>query len=246
MDLIRAGAKRCLDLNEMEELRNDAYINSKVTKQRMKRWHDQLISNKEFRKGQRVLLYDSRLHIFPGSSSQVDSPFIITKCIPMEWRNCKEIERRKLGIKRSSKARRKHGAKFRSLKRVPAKMALGCEIISHSQASLRKSPPSAKWFHSLLSHLQKFSQLRSDPLAHECHFAAPYTHFAAAKWLRNLHTLKSFISQPRVYFAGGFTAAKPPLGTRVPFCSAITPFRSCEMGCENVATMPPSAKTTTC
>ncbi|RVW87085.1 hypothetical protein CK203_048387 [Vitis vinifera] len=48
MDLIRAGAKRCLDLNEMEELRNDAYINSKVAKQRMKRWHDQLISNKEF------------------------------------------------------------------------------------------------------------------------------------------------------------------------------------------------------
>ncbi|RVW34656.1 Retrovirus-related Pol polyprotein from transposon 17.6 [Vitis vinifera] len=65
MDLIRAGAKRCLDLNEMEELRNDAYINSKVAKQRMKRWHDQSISNKEFRKRQRVLLYDSRLHIFP-------------------------------------------------------------------------------------------------------------------------------------------------------------------------------------
>ena len=45
MDLIRAGAKKCLDLNEMEELRNDAYINSKVAKQRMKKWHDQLISN---------------------------------------------------------------------------------------------------------------------------------------------------------------------------------------------------------
>ncbi|RVW21273.1 Retrovirus-related Pol polyprotein from transposon 17.6 [Vitis vinifera] len=39
MDLIRAGAKRCLDLNEMEELKNDAYINSKVAKQRMKRLH---------------------------------------------------------------------------------------------------------------------------------------------------------------------------------------------------------------
>ncbi|KAL6313535.1 hypothetical protein AAG906_005487 [Vitis piasezkii] len=50
----------------MEELRNDAYINSKVAKQRMKKWHDQLISNKELRKGQRVLLYDSRLHIFLG------------------------------------------------------------------------------------------------------------------------------------------------------------------------------------
>ncbi|RVW88207.1 hypothetical protein CK203_038677 [Vitis vinifera] len=56
MDLIRAGEKRYLDLNEMEELRNDAYINSKVAKQRMKKWHDQLISNKEFQKGQRVLL----------------------------------------------------------------------------------------------------------------------------------------------------------------------------------------------
>ena len=55
MDLTRAGIKRCLDLNEMEELRNDAYINSKVAKQRMKRWHDQLISNKEFRKGQKSL-----------------------------------------------------------------------------------------------------------------------------------------------------------------------------------------------
>ncbi|KAL6336064.1 hypothetical protein AAG906_010333 [Vitis piasezkii] len=78
MDLIRVGAKRCLDLNEMEELRNDAYINSKVAKQRMKRWHDQLISNKEFQKGQRVLLYDSRLHIFPGKlKSRWIGPFII-------------------------------------------------------------------------------------------------------------------------------------------------------------------------
>ncbi|RVW35269.1 Retrovirus-related Pol polyprotein from transposon 17.6 [Vitis vinifera] len=69
MDLIRTGEKRCLDLNEMEELRNDAYINSKVAKQRMKKWHDQLISNKELRKD-KDLLYDSRLHIFPRSSSQ--------------------------------------------------------------------------------------------------------------------------------------------------------------------------------
>ncbi|KAL6338009.1 hypothetical protein AAG906_007824 [Vitis piasezkii] len=78
MDLIRVGAKRCLDLNEMEELRNDAYINSKVAKQRMKKWHDQLISNKELWKGQRVLLYDSRLHIFPRKlKSRWIGPFII-------------------------------------------------------------------------------------------------------------------------------------------------------------------------
>ena len=45
----------------MEELRNNAYINSKVAKQRMKKWHDQLISNKEFQEGQKVLMYDTRL-----------------------------------------------------------------------------------------------------------------------------------------------------------------------------------------
>ena len=66
MDLSRAGLKRFLDLNEMEELRNDAYINSIIAKEKLKRWHDQLISRKDFKKGQRVLLYDSKLHIFPG------------------------------------------------------------------------------------------------------------------------------------------------------------------------------------
>ncbi|RVW73702.1 Gag-Pol polyprotein [Vitis vinifera] len=79
MDLIRARANRCLDLNEMEEVRNDAYINSKVSKHRIKKWHDQLISNKELRKRQRVLLYDSRLHIFPGKLKS--------------RRNCKKIKR---------------------------------------------------------------------------------------------------------------------------------------------------------
>ena len=66
MDLNRVGMKRFLDFNEIEELRNDVYNNSNIAKQRMKRWHDQLISRKQFQKGQRVLLYDSKLHIFLG------------------------------------------------------------------------------------------------------------------------------------------------------------------------------------
>ena len=70
MDLIRDGAKRCLDLNEMEELRNDAYINSEVAKQTMKKWHDKLISNKEFQKGQRVSFMTQDSISFMGSSSQ--------------------------------------------------------------------------------------------------------------------------------------------------------------------------------
>ena len=66
LDLSWVGMKKFLDLNEMEELRNDAYNNSNIAKQRLKRWHNQLVSHKEFQKGQRVLLYDAKLHIFPG------------------------------------------------------------------------------------------------------------------------------------------------------------------------------------
>ncbi|KAL6313019.1 hypothetical protein AAG906_037936 [Vitis piasezkii] len=39
MDLNKAGMKRFLNLNEREELRNDAYINSNIAKQRLKKWH---------------------------------------------------------------------------------------------------------------------------------------------------------------------------------------------------------------
>ena len=66
MDVSGTGMKRFLDLNELEELRNDAHINSNIAKERLKRWHDQLVSRKDFQKGQRVLLYDYKLHIFPS------------------------------------------------------------------------------------------------------------------------------------------------------------------------------------
>ena len=85
MDLNRAGMKRFLDLNEMEELRNNAYNNSNIAKQRLKRWHDQLVFRKEFQKGQRVLLYDSKLHIFPSKlNSRWIGLFTITRYIQME------------------------------------------------------------------------------------------------------------------------------------------------------------------
>ena len=55
MDLSRARVKRFLDLNELEEIRNDAYLNSKIAKERSKKWHDQMISGKNFNKGDQVL-----------------------------------------------------------------------------------------------------------------------------------------------------------------------------------------------
>ncbi|RVW12301.1 hypothetical protein CK203_104215 [Vitis vinifera] len=172
MDLIRVGAKRCLDLNEMEELRNDAYINSKVAKQRMKR------------------------------------------------RNCKEIERRKLGIERAQKQGESMVCEISQPKVGPAKIAARCKKFRSPQEPLRKS----------LS-LQKSIFTAN-------HFAAKYTRFAAAKWLRTFHALRSTVSQPRRHFEGCFAAAKPPFGTRVPLRSTVRPFRSCEMGAKSCRNSP--------
>ena len=44
LDLGRAGLKRFLDINELEELWNDAYLNSNISKDRLKKWHDQMVA----------------------------------------------------------------------------------------------------------------------------------------------------------------------------------------------------------
>jgi len=65
-DMQRVGEK-CLDqLNELDELRMEAYENAKIYKERTKKWHDKHILKWEFHKGEKVLIYNSRLHLFPG------------------------------------------------------------------------------------------------------------------------------------------------------------------------------------
>ena len=66
LDMNRVFLKRMFEIDELEELRNDAYFNSKIVKDRQKKWHDQLITRKTFNQGDQVLLYDSKLHLFPG------------------------------------------------------------------------------------------------------------------------------------------------------------------------------------
>ena len=76
-DLGRAGLKRVIDINGLEELRNDAYLNSKIVKYRLKKWQDQIIARKTFKHGDQVLLYDSKLYLFPSKlKSRWTSPFI--------------------------------------------------------------------------------------------------------------------------------------------------------------------------
>ena len=49
-DMGRACLKRLLDINDLEELRNDAYFNSKIVKDKLNKWHDHLIAHKNFKK----------------------------------------------------------------------------------------------------------------------------------------------------------------------------------------------------
>ena len=56
-------------MNELEELRLDPYESSKVYKEKMKKWHDKCILQREFKEGDLVLLFNSRLQLFPGNST---------------------------------------------------------------------------------------------------------------------------------------------------------------------------------
>nr|GMC75350.1 uncharacterized protein LOC109155170 [Ipomoea batatas] len=66
MNIDESGLHRKLQLSELEEIRNEAYENSRIYKDKTKAFHDKMILRKEFLIGQKVLLFQSRLHLFPG------------------------------------------------------------------------------------------------------------------------------------------------------------------------------------
>ncbi|RDX60335.1 Retrovirus-related Pol polyprotein, partial [Mucuna pruriens] len=57
--------------------------NAKIYKQKVKKFHDQKILHKDFRIGQKVLLFNSRLKLIAGKlRSRWDGPFVITNVFP--------------------------------------------------------------------------------------------------------------------------------------------------------------------
>ncbi|XP_062114777.1 uncharacterized protein LOC133826247 [Humulus lupulus] len=57
---------RLLELNELDEFRNEAYENAMIYKEKSKAFHDKRIIRKDFQSGDKVLLFNSRLKLFPG------------------------------------------------------------------------------------------------------------------------------------------------------------------------------------
>nr|GEW25219.1 reverse transcriptase domain-containing protein [Tanacetum cinerariifolium] len=82
-DLLTAGNYQKVQLNELNELRDQAYENSLIYKEKSKRIHDSKIKDRVFNVGDRVLLFSSRLNIFSGKLKTCWSgPFTITQVFP--------------------------------------------------------------------------------------------------------------------------------------------------------------------
>ena len=83
MDSKVAGEKQMLQLSELEEFNNESYENARIYKEKTKAWHDKHIVRKEFEPGQQVLLFNSRLKLFPRKlKSKWSGLFIVPQIFP--------------------------------------------------------------------------------------------------------------------------------------------------------------------
>nr|GEW94910.1 reverse transcriptase domain-containing protein [Tanacetum cinerariifolium] len=84
-NLKTAGDHRKLQLNELHELRDQAYENSLIYKEKTKKLHDSKIKNRIFNVGDQVLLFNSRLKIFLKNSRPVGQ---LSSSEALLWRGC--------------------------------------------------------------------------------------------------------------------------------------------------------------
>ena len=72
-----------LQLNELDELRHNAYDSSRIYKEKTKACHDKHLLHNELKPRQKVLLFNSWLKFFPGKiKSRWSEPFVNTKVFP--------------------------------------------------------------------------------------------------------------------------------------------------------------------
>ena len=61
----------------------NAYDSSRIYKEKTKAWHDKHLLHNELKPGQQVLLFNSRLNLFPGKlKSRWSGSFVITQVFP--------------------------------------------------------------------------------------------------------------------------------------------------------------------
>ncbi|GJW37695.1 reverse transcriptase domain-containing protein [Tanacetum coccineum] len=82
-DLKTAGDHRKVQMNELNKLRDQAYENSLIYKEKTKKIHESKIKNRVFNVGDRVLLFNSRLKILSGKLKTLwTGPFTVAQVFP--------------------------------------------------------------------------------------------------------------------------------------------------------------------
>ncbi|XP_022024552.1 uncharacterized protein LOC110924882 [Helianthus annuus] len=84
LDSTEAARRRYFQIHELEALRDAAYENSWCIKEKTKALHDRKLRGlKEFKVGDKVLLYNSRFKLFPGKlKSKWTGPYVVREVFP--------------------------------------------------------------------------------------------------------------------------------------------------------------------
>ncbi|XP_071903221.1 uncharacterized protein [Coffea arabica] len=95
MDIEEGGIQRKLQLQEPEEIHNETYENAVIYKEKNKIFHDQQVSRKTFECGQKVLLYHSKLKLFPVKiqSLKMEKKFVMNGHRPKPYYDGTSVER---------------------------------------------------------------------------------------------------------------------------------------------------------
>ena len=80
LSLDEASEHRLLQLQELQELRPDAYENVEIYKEKTKAFHDRNIRRQTFHVNEKVWLYNSCLKLFPSKlRSRWDGPYMVVE-----------------------------------------------------------------------------------------------------------------------------------------------------------------------
>ena len=84
MDVKLAGRNRQKQIAELEEWREKVYHSANFYKERTKRWHDHWIQYKEFKEGDKVLLFNSWVKLFGEGKlrSKWQGPYTVINTSP--------------------------------------------------------------------------------------------------------------------------------------------------------------------
>lgn len=82
-DIKSAKERRSIQIHKLEEIRHLAYESTKIYKEKTNAYHDKRIISRSFEPNDQILLFNSRLKLFPGKlKSRWSGPFTIKEVQP--------------------------------------------------------------------------------------------------------------------------------------------------------------------